>query len=328
MRHPRIKTGITMATALVVSALAINQAHAESFPARTITIVVPFPAGGTPDILARIMGEKASAQLKQTIVVENKAGAGGSIGIQATARSKNDGYTLVMCAYGCAVAPSLYKPAPYNIETQFAPVVMVGTVPSVLVTNPKNVPAKTVQELVSYARDNPGKINAASSGIGGSAHIGIEMIKREADIDIAHIPYKGAGQVAGDLLGGQVDMYFDNLPASLASIQNGRLNAIAVASSQRSAAIPDVPTFAESGYPDMLITPWFGLLAPAGTPEQNISKLNAAFNAAFKDPDVQKKFTDLGVNIAGGSSQALAKFIKSETAKIATLIEENNITAN
>lgn len=328
MRHPRIKTGITMATALVVSALAINQAHAESFPARTITIVVPFPAGGTPDILARIMGEKASAQLKQTIVVENKAGAGGSIGIQATARSKNDGYTLVMCAYGCAVAPSLYKPAPYNIETQFAPVVMVGTVPSVLVTNPKNVPAKTVQEFVSYARDNPGKINAASSGIGGSAHIGIEMIKREADIDIAHIPYKGAGQVAGDLLGGQVDMYFDNLPASLASIQNGRLNAIAVASSQRSAAIPDVPTFAESGYPDMLITPWFGLLAPAGTPEQNISKLNAAFNAAFKDPEVQKKFTDLGVNIAGGSSQALAEFIKSETAKIATLIEENNITAN
>ncbi|PJX20949.1 ABC transporter substrate-binding protein [Advenella sp. S44] len=328
MRHPRIKTGITMATALVVSALAINQAHAESFPARTITIVVPFPAGGTPDILARIMGEKASAQLKQTIVVENKAGAGGSIGIQATARSKNDGYTLVMCAYGCAVAPSLYKPAPYNIETQFAPVVMVGTVPSVLVTNPKNVPAKTVQEFVSYARDNPGKINAASSGIGGSAHIGIEMIKREADIDIAHIPYKGAGQVAGDLLGGQIDMYFDNLPASLASIQNGRLNAIAVASSQRSAAIPDVPTFAESGYPDMLITPWFGLLAPAGTPEQNISKLNAAFNAAFKDPEVQKKFTDLGVNIAGGSSQALAEFIKSETAKIATLIEENNITAN
>ncbi|MGO1765852.1 MAG: Bug family tripartite tricarboxylate transporter substrate binding protein [Advenella sp.] len=317
-----------MATALVVSALAINQAHAESFPARTITIVVPFPAGGTPDILARIMGEKASAQLKQTIVVENKAGAGGSIGIQATARSKNDGYTLVMCAYGCAVAPSLYKPAPYNIETQFAPVVMVGTVPSVLVTNPKNVPAKTVQEFVSYARDNPGKINAASSGIGGSAHIGIEMIKREADIDIAHIPYKGAGQVAGDLLGGQIDMYFDNLPASLASIQNGRLNAIAVASSQRSAAIPDVPTFAESGYPDMLITPWFGLLAPAGTPEQNISKLNAAFNAAFKDPEVQKKFTDLGVNIAGGSSQALAEFIKSETAKIATLIEENNITAN
>lgn len=327
MRPITGKNSITIATALVALALAVNQARAESFPARTITIIVPFPAGGTPDILARIMGEKASAQLKQPIVVENKAGAGGSIGIQAAARSKNDGYTLVMCAYGCAVAPSLYKPAPYNIETQFAPVVMVGTVPSVLVTNPKNIPAKTVQDFVSYAKAHPGKINAASSGVGGSAHIGIEMLKREAGIDIAHIPYKGAGQVAGDLLGGQVDMYFDNLPASLASIKAGRLTALAVASKERSAAVPEVPTFAQAGYPNMLITPWFGLLTPAGTPPENISKLNAAFNAAFQDAEIQKKFTDLGVDIAGGTSQELADFIASETSKIATLIKENNITA-
>ena len=327
MRHMTSKNTLTIAAALLTVPFAVNQARAESFPARTITIVVPFPAGGTPDILARIMGEKASAQLKQTIVVENKAGAGGAIGVQSVARAKNDGYTLVMCAYGCAVAPSLYKPAPYNIETQFTPVVMVGTVPSVLVSNPKNIPATTVQDFISYAKAHPGKINAASSGIGGSAHIGIEMLKREAGIDIAHIPYKGAGQVAGDLLGGQVDMYFDNLPASLASIKAGRLNALAVASKERSAAIPDVPTFAEAGYPDVLITPWFGLLAPAGTPPENISKLNAAFNAAFKDPDIQKKFTDLGVDIAGGTSQALANFITSETGKIATLIKQNNITA-
>lgn len=326
MRHTTSKKIITVATALVASALTIGAAQAASFPTRTITIIVPFPAGGTPDILARIMGEKVSAQLKQPVVVENRAGAGGSIGIQAAARSKNDGYTLVMCAYGCAVAPSLYKPAPYNIETQFTPVVMVGTVPSVLVTNPKNVPATTVQDFVSYAKSHPGKINAASSGIGGSAHIGIEMLKREAGIEIAHIPYKGAGQVAGDLLGGQVDMYFDNLPASLASIKAGRLNALAVASKERSAAIPDVPTFAEAGYPDLLITPWFGLLAPAGTSADHISTLNTAFNAAFKDPDIQKKFTDVGVEIAGGTSQALADFITSETSKIATLIKENNIT--
>lgn len=316
-----------MATTVAASILATTQARAESFPERSISIVVPFPAGGTPDILARIMGEKASAQLKQSVVVENKAGAGGAIGIQSVARAKNDGYTLVMCAYGCAVAPSLYKPAPYDMETQFEPVVMVGTVPSVLVTNPKNVPAKTVADFVTYAKENPGKINAASSGIGGSAHIGIEMLKHEASVDIAHIPYKGAGQVAGDLLGGQVDMYFDNLPASLASIKSGRLNAIAVASKQRSPAIPDVPTFAESGYPNMLITPWFGLLVPAGTPQENIDKLNAAFNAAFKDPEVQKKFTDLGVDIAGGSPGELEEFLKSETGKIATLIKENNITA-
>lgn len=321
------RNNITLAAALVCSGLTFNPAWAETFPARTISIVVPFPAGGTPDILARIMGEKASKLLKQSVVVENKAGAGGSIGIQSVARAKNDGYTLVMCAYGCAVAPSLYKPAPYDMDKQFAPVVMVGTVPSVLVTNPRNIPARSIQDFVTYAKEHPGKINAASSGIGGSAHIGIEMLKREAGIDIAHIPYKGAGQVAGDLLGGQVDMYFDNLPASLASIKGGRLNALAVASKKRSPAIPDVPTFAEAGYPDMLITPWFGLLVPAGTPEDNISRLNAAFNTALKDPDVQKKFTDLGVDIAGGTPQNLDVFLKSETSKIATLIKENNITA-
>lgn len=327
MRHITSKNAFTLAASLLVSASAVNPALAESFPNRSITIVVPFPAGGTPDILARIMGEKASLQLKQSIVVENKAGAGGSIGTQSVARAKNDGYTLVMCAYGCAVAPSLYKPAPYNMETQFTPVILVGTVPSVLVTNPKKVPAKTIKEFVAYAKENPGKINAASSGIGGSAHIGIEMLKREAGIDIAHIPYKGAGQVAGDLLGGQVDMYFDNLPASLASIKGGRLNALAVASKKRSPAIANVPTFAEAGYPNMLITPWFGLFAPAGTPDENVDKLNTAFNAAFKDPDVQKKFTDLGVDIAGGTPSALADFLKTETSNIATLIKQNNITA-
>src|SRR5690606_26702524 len=237
------------------------------------------------------------------------------------------GYTLVMCAYGCAVAPSLYKPAPYNIETQFAPVVMVGTVPSVLVTNPKNIPAKTVQDFVSYAKAHPGKVNAASSGVGGSAHIGIEMLKREAGIDIAHIPYRGAGQVAGDLLGGQVDMYFDNLPASLASIREGRLVAIAVAGETRAEAIPDVPTFAEAGYPKMQINPWFGLLAPAGTPENAVSALNAAFNEALDDAEVKQRLDALGVELAGGSSAELAAFLEKEMSDIAQLIEENGITA-
>ncbi len=327
MEHDMRQKMGSYTTFIAAAVFAVTPVQAADFPERTISIVVPFPAGGTPDILARIMGEKAAAQLKQSVVVENKAGAGGSIGVQSVSRSKNDGYTLVMCAYGCAVAPSLYKPAPYNIKTQFSPVVMVGTVPSVLVTNPKKITAGSVKEFIEYAKANPGKINAASSGIGGSAHIGIEMLKREAGIDIAHIPYKGAGQVAGDLLGGQVDMYFDNLPASLANIKSGRLNALAVASKKRSPAIPDVPTFAEAGYPNMLITPWFGLLAPAGTPQENINKLNEAFNTALKDPEVQKKFTELGVDIAGGSPEQLAQFLDSETDNIAKLIKENNITA-
>ncbi len=303
-----------------------HAADAAAFPERPVTVVVPFPAGGTPDILARMLGDKAGAVLKQPIVVENKGGAGGSIGVQAVARARNNGYTLVMCAYSCAVTPSLYKPAPFDIEKQFTPVIMVGTVPSVLVINPK-VPATDLKAFIAYAKAHPNKLNAASSGIGGSAHLAIELLKREVGVSVTHVPYKGAGQVAADLLGGQVDMYFDNLPASLPNIKNGRLKALAVAGKTRSPAIPDVPTFAQAGYPKMLINPWFGLLAPSGTPPEVIDKLNAAFNAAFKDPQVQEKFSQLGVDIAGGTPQQLGQFLKSETEGIAALIRENGISA-
>jgi tripartite-type tricarboxylate transporter receptor subunit TctC len=314
----------SMATAVSV----FSPVHAaDSYPQRPVSIVVPFPAGGTPDIIARMLADKARASLGQSVVVENKGGAGGNIGAQYVARSKPDGYTLVMCAYSCAVAPSLYKPAPYSISGDFAPVMMVGTVPSVLVVNPQ-VPAKSVTEFIDHATAHPGKLNAASSGVGGSAHLALELLKREAKVDIAHIPYKGAGQVAGDLLGGQVDMYFDNLPASLASIKEGRLVAIAVAGKQRAAAIPDVPTFAESGYPNMLVNPWFGLLAPAGTPQAAIDKLNAAFNEALNDPEVKQRLERLGVDAAGGTPAELAAFLGQETAALAKLIQENNITVD
>lgn len=324
MRSLKLST-LALATVAAVALPALTQA-ADAFPQRPVTIVVPFPAGGTPDIIARMLADKAGASLKQAVIVENKAGAGGNIGVKHVSRTKSDGYTLVMCAYSCAVSPSLYKPAPYSISDDFTPVTLVGTVPSVLVVNPQ-VPAKDVKSFVEYAKANPGKLNAASSGIGGSAHLALELLKREAQVDIAHIPYKGAGQVAGDLLGGQVDMYFDNLPASLASIRDGRLVAIAIAGKTRANAIPDVPTFAESGYPKMLINPWFGLLAPAGTPAGTVEALNTAFNQALNDPDIKKRLDTLGVNPAGGSPAELASFLERETSAIAQLIEENGITA-
>ncbi|OWT55729.1 Bug family tripartite tricarboxylate transporter substrate binding protein [Candidimonas nitroreducens] len=324
--HP--KRGVmhlALAIGAVLSLLAPPTHAADEFPQRPITIVVPFPAGGTPDIIARVLAEKARASLHQPILVDNKGGAGGNIGVQYVSRTKPDGYTVVMCAYSCAVAPSLYKPAPYSISKDFAPVMLVGTVPSVLVVNPK-VPARNVAQFVEYAKTHPGKLNAASSGIGGSAHIALELLKREAKVDIAHIPYKGAGQVAGDLLGGQVDMYFDNLPASLANIKQGRLVAIAVAGKQRAKAIPNVPTFAESGYPKMVVNPWFGLLVPAGTPPAAINKLNTAFNGALQDPEVKQRLDRLGVDLAGGTPQALDGFLKQETHNIAELIKQNHIT--
>lgn len=320
--------GVSLIVAISSAVLPMSPTlAADSFSQQPVTIVVPFPAGGTPDILARMLADKARASLNQTVVVENKGGAGGNIGVQYVARAKPDGYTLVLCAYSCAVSPSLYKPAPYDISKDFTPVMMVGSVPSVLVVN-NNIPAKNIDEFIDYAKAHPGSLNAASSGVGGSAHLALELLKREANLDIAHIPYKGAGQVAGDLLGGQVDMYFDNLPASLASINEGRLVAIAVAGEKRANAIPEVPTFSESGYPDMLINPWFGLLAPAGTSKDTIDKLNTAFNEALNDEEVKDRLDSLGVELAGGRPEALAEFLEYETSAIAQLIRENNITVD
>lgn len=299
---------------------------AADFPTKAVTLVVPFPAGGTPDILARVLSDNLRKSLGQTVVVENRPGASGNIGAQAVARAPADGYTLLMCAFGCAVAPSLYKPAPYDIVKDFAPVTMLATVPSVLVVNPQ-VPANNLKEFIEYAKKNPNKLNSASSGIGGSAHLATELLKTKTGTQIAHIPYKGAGQVAADLLGGQVDMYFDNLPASLASIRAGKLRALAVASTKRSPSIPDVPTFAEAGVPDFLITPWFGILAPAGTPEPVLERLNKEFVAALRSPEVAQRMEQLGVNVAATSRQDLTRFIASESAQWKSIIQANNIRA-
>lgn len=320
---------LTAGSALLLAGSAMNilpAQAAQDFPSRPITLVVPFPAGGTPDILARILSESLAKRLGQPLIVENRAGASGNIGAQAVARAKPDGYTLLMCAFGCSVAPALYTPAPYNAVKDFAPVSMVGTVPSVLVVNPK-VPFQDVSGMIAFAKANPGKLNSASSGIGTSAHLATELLNTEAGISLTHVPYKGAGQVAADLLGGQVDMYFDNLPASLANIRSGKLRALAVASRERSSSIPDVPTFAQAGLPDFVITPWFGIMAPAGTPEPVLTQLNAAFVAALTSPDVGERMEQLGVQTAAGSRQELGDFVAAETARWKTIIEANRIQA-
>jgi tripartite-type tricarboxylate transporter receptor subunit TctC len=306
-------------------AASVAPAHAQSqYPDKPIRLVVPFPAGGTPDTLSRILGEHVGKTLKQSVIIENRGGAGGNIGAQNVIRSAADGYSLLVCTFSCSVAQFLYTPKPYDVVKDMDPVLMLGTVPSVLVVNPK-VPVKTVRELLAYAKSNPGKLNAASSGVGGSAHMALELLKTKTGVDIAHVPYKGAGAVAADLLSGQVDMYFDNLPASLQSIRAGRLRAVAVASAERAAAIPDVPTFAESGVADLMITPWFGLMAPAGTPKDILARLNGAFNAALKDPAVVRRLEELGLVIAGGTPDTLERFVKTDSQRWAEVIKRNNI---
>ncbi|CAB3664546.1 Bug family tripartite tricarboxylate transporter substrate binding protein [Achromobacter kerstersii] len=313
-------------TALALALQAPVAQAQDNYPDRPISLVVPFPAGGTPDILARILAEEMGADLGQTVIVENKAGAGGNLGAQYVGRSKADAHTLLVCAFSCTVAQSLYKPAPYDIVKDFAPVSMLATVPSVLVVNPK-VPAKTLKEFIDLAKARPGELNAASSGVGGSAHLALELLKKEAGVDIAHIPYRGAGQVAADLLGGQVDMYFDNLPASGPHIQSGKLRALAVASTERSPVIPDVPTFAESGYPDFIITPWFGMLAPAGTPPDRVARLNASIQAALQKPETVARLREMGLDPAAGKPEQFSQFLQESVTRWGTLIREKGISA-
>jgi tripartite-type tricarboxylate transporter receptor subunit TctC len=324
MDFPRILRRLSCAALASLLALSALPAAAQNYPTKPIRLVVPFPPGGTPDILSRIIGEHVGKSLGQPVLVENRAGAGGNIGAQSVAKSPADGYTLLVCAFSCAVAPSLYTPAPFDLARDFAPVALLGTVPSVLVVHP-GVPARNLKELIAYAKAHPDKLNAASSGVGGSAHLALVLLRNRADVDIAHVPYKGAGQVAADLLGGQVDMYFDNLPASLQSIRAGKLRALAVASKARAAAVPEVPTFGEAGLPDFLITPWFGVLAPAATPAGAVKTLNEAINQALRDPALGKRLEELGLVAAPGTPAALQRFLASETSAWAEVIRKNAI---
>lgn len=324
MALPRLLRQLSCAALASLLALAALPAAAQTYPAKPIRLVVPFPPGGTPDILSRIIGEHVGKSLGQPVLVENRAGAGGNIGAQSAAKSPADGYTLLVCAFSCAVSPALYTPAPFDLARDFEPVALLGTVPSVLVVHP-GLPATSLKELIAYAKAHPDKLNAASSGVGGSAHLALVLLRNRAHIDIAHVPYKGAGQVAADLLGGQVDMYFDNLPASLQSIRAGKLRALAVASKARAAAVPDVPTFAEAGLPDFLITPWFGVLAPAGTPAGAIKTLNQAINQALQDPALGKRLEELGLVAAPGTPAALQRFLAAETSSWAEVIRKNAI---
>lgn len=324
MSFARLTTRLLSACLTTAALAAPFATYGQSFPSKPVKLVVPFPAGGTPDIVSRLIGAHMAKTLGQPVIVDNRGGAAGNIGAQAVAKSPADGYTLLVCAFSCAVSPSLYTPAPFDLGRDFTPVAMLGTVPSVLVVNPK-VPAKDLKEFLAYAKTHPNKLNAASSGVGGSAHLALVLLRNRAGVDITHVPYKGAGQVGTDLLGGQVDMYFDNLPASLQSIRAGKLRALAVASKTRAAAAPDVPTFTEAGLPDFLITPWFGVLAPANTPPATVATLNKAINAALKDPVLSKRLDEIGLVEAPGTPEALGNFLKAETRTWSEVITKNNI---
>jgi tripartite-type tricarboxylate transporter receptor subunit TctC len=294
---------------------------AQDFPAKPIKLIVPFPAGGPNDIIARVVGQRMSELTKQPIVIDNRGGQAGVLGTDAIAKSNPDGYTIgIVSASALVISPSMEK-VPYDAQKDIAPVTLVVTVPEMLVVA-SNVPAKNMAELVALARAQPGKLNFASAGLGGLPHLAGELFKLTAKIDVVHVPYRGAAPAINDLLGQQVQMTFLDLPVILPHIKAGALRPIALGARERAPTAPDVPTTAEVGMPDLLIENWYGMIAPAGTPPAIVAAINRIATQAMADPGVKEKLADQGLTVAGDTPEHFRDFIGSETAKWAKVIRD------
>ena len=305
---------------LLVGALASASCLAQTWPQQTIRLVVPWPAGGATDVIARVIAEPLSRSLGQPVVVENKPGAGGNIGTAQAVRDKPDGYTLILVTSTTqAINPHLYNKLSFDPKKDFTPVVLLGSVPNVLVVSEKS-PYKSLAELLAAARQNPGKMSYGSGGNGSSQHIAGEMFKSMAKVDILHIPYKGAAPATSDLMAGQIDLMLDT--SSMPRIHGGVLRALAVASAKRVPALPEVPTFGEAGMPGLLASAWYGVMAPAGLPKELVARLNGEINKILKDPAVIKRFHDLGAQIDGGTPEAFEKFAADELTRYGKVMRE------
>ena len=294
--------------------------HAQTWPNRPIKLVVPFAAGGTTSILGRAMADKLAPLLGQPVVVDNRPGAGGNVGMDAVAKSEPDGYTLLMGPIGLAINPALYSKMSFDPLRDLAPIGLYAGVPNLLVVHP-SVPAQSLKELIALFKANPGKYNYASNGNGTSSHLAAEMLKSSAGVDIVHIPYKGGAPAMADLLAGQVTMLFDQMPAVLPQVKGGKVRALGVSSAQRSAAAPEVPSLAEAGLPGFDMTVWFGLLAPARTPPAVLQRVNAEMGKVLQDPEFRTFLAGLGVSPLGGSPEAFASFMQAETQRWAQVVK-------
>jgi tripartite-type tricarboxylate transporter receptor subunit TctC len=320
---PFIRSQTRRAVLALAIGLAAGTASAQgAYPDRPVRVVVPFAAGGTTDIFARLLGERLSQALGQQFVIENRGGAGGNIGADAVAKADPDGYTLVMGTVGThAINASLYAKMPYDALGDFAPVAYVAGVPNLMVVNPKNVKAANVQDFIAEAKGAARRFNMASSGNGTSIHLSGELFKQITGVEMPHVPYRGSGPAVNDLIGGQVDVMFDNLPSSIEHAKAGTLRPLAVTSAQRSPAIPNVPTLAESGLPGFEATSWFALFAPKGTPAATVAKLNQEVRKALETPELQKRFAELGGEIRPMSPDELAAYVRSEHDKWAKVVK-------
>ncbi|WP_411859877.1 Bug family tripartite tricarboxylate transporter substrate binding protein [Cupriavidus pauculus] len=315
-RHAR-RTALKamLSAALIATGATLPMAHAaDAWPSKPITLVVPFAAGGTTDIVGRAVGQKLGEALGQPVVVDNRPGAGGTLGAANVARAQPDGYTFLLATIAHTMAPGIYKSLPYDFQKDLEPIGMVASTPNVLIVN-EQIPVKTVQELIAYIKAHPGKVNYGSAGIGSTEHLSGELFRSATGTDISHVPYKGGAPMMTDIIAGQIQMAIETSPSANPHIKSGKVRALAVTSARRSAAYPGVPTVAESGVPGYEVVTWYALMAPRGTPDAIKQRAGAELAKVLKQPDVVKRFDEQGVTAGDMNAPQLAAFIKTETTK-------------
>jgi tripartite-type tricarboxylate transporter receptor subunit TctC len=318
----------SLAAVLGVVLLAFStSASAQQYPNRPIRFVVPFAPGGSTDTLARTIGQKLTEALQQQVVVDNRSGANGNIGMEIVAHAAPDGYTILLgYIANLGIGPGLYAKLPFDPVRDYAPITQLASSPNILAVHP-SLPVKSFQELIAYAKTNPKKLNFASSGVGSIGHLTGELLNRSAGVDMVHVPYKGSGQAVIDLLGGQVQMMFSGMSSVMQHIKAGKLRALAVTGAQRSPAVPEVPTIAESGFPGFEATAWYGVLATARTPKTIVNRLHDEIVRALALPDVKERLNNVGFELVGGTPDEFAAFIKSEIAKWTRVVRDAHISA-
>ena len=311
-----------IATTVLASFIA-GPAFAQSYPTKPIKLVVPFPAGGGTDAIAREVAQKVATQQSWTIIIDNKPGSGGNLGVDTVAKAAPDGYTLALGqTSNLAINPTLYPKLPYSPEKDITPVSLVASAPLVLVVAADS-PYKTLADVVAAAKAKPESLNYASSGSGTVAHLATEQLQKIAGVKFTHVPYKGAAQGATDLIGGQIQMYMSSIPTLIGHIKSGKMRPLAVTSAKRADDLPNVPTVAESGYKGFEAVTWFGVVGPTGLPKDVVAKLNAGFNKALQDADVKKKLEAQGADILGSTPDKFASLIKDETVRWGKIVKES-----
>lgn len=317
----------TLATALLATAAAgfAGAAGAASWPERPITLIVPFPAGGGTDTFARPLAQQLTMQLGQSVVIDNKGGAGGTVGAGVAAKARPDGYTFFMGGAHHALAPSLYKSLNYNIQKDFVPVALVAQPPQVVVINATKLPVKTVQEFVDYAKKHPGEINFGTAGKGSTHHLAGELFAMQTGIKLVDVPYQGAGPMLTALIGGQVDLAFDGLGSSSGHIRSGTIKPLAVAADKRSPSLPDVPTAAEAGVPNYVVSTWYAIWAPAGTPPEAVDRMTAEITKALNAPKIKETWESNGSSVPTLTGADFGKFVDSEVTRWAKVVSDSGV---